>query len=650
MEFDPSAYFRYQVSRGDEKQLKAAFELSNAKIVNILNILSETKTNSSASISASSTLTESSSGFGYLPGLTRKDGNSSTPFWKLKNKSQSTEKSANQLNSLAAQLAGVGPNSSTSAERRELLRKSKSEVITEEGSFLLGGPNDSCSSASDLFLFGDPNFNLGAIGIPQEIWLLLQAIDSKAATSVGIFRKPAATKSIRSLKNDINEAFQKNIEEAQLRATFETTNVHALVGTLKDFLKNQNQPLLQHYQDWLRISSLTDTATKLAHLTTLINNKLSTVNRQLLAAIVTIVNKVCQAKEVTNMTPSSCAISLTPSLIWSDSNCPNEDIRNVGNFIQIIEETIIFSMQLFSSHDLYLIHNKLVGRGVNSNNSRPPPEEARTLSSNTDSSMKKLSSYDSAEDVLSINSSGVDSGLSTASIGNSKKGYCSIGDHTKSSSSDSLDCIDRTESLTTDSYFNRTCPTVNPNYVQFGGGTGTLKRTREPEHGSLPRNVPGVHGGQMMIRDFHHSLPQDPAALMKLRGNLASQTTIRTSYLGPLRDTDNGKEYRQRHSQLQHTTSNSSTCSSSNTNFEPTTSAHRLGDLQLNQYNPVRPHGDMHKSNSMAHIPIDPNIYNKSRNSHSNRSPPSQRMYANLQTRPIVGAGLESLSMEESFV
>jgi len=265
---------------------------------------------------------------------------------------------------------------------------------------------------------------------------------------------------------------------------------HALVGTLKDFLRNQNQPLLQHYQDWLRISSIADLPNRLAHLTTLINNKLSTINRQLLAALITLVQKVCRHKSITNMTENSCAISLTPSLIWS-SHSPDQDIKNVANFIQIIEDTFIYASQLFSANDLNWLQtrSKYLDPPENPANDEPqttlsaeiPKNEPRhqpcsiLKSSSTGSAIsndsgtgmakltdstgslsnlnlvnlpvKKMYSCESADDILSINSSGVttDSGLSTSSK------------NQKCSSLDSLDLIDRKQAQHLTATSNATC-------------------------------------------------------------------------------------------------------------------------------------------------------------------------------------------------
>lgn len=485
--FDATKYLNYQISRVEASKDKdtTANKIELNKAYNLINSILD---NNSIPSNLQSTKSEdtSISLASYLQP------------WKLKNKSLSSDK--------------------TLLSTAELLQKSKSDILNEDDISQLNtsattitkelsvmssdhlndskeisidfkskdrdnlSDNLSSEKSERLLLFGDRNYNLQTIGIPEEIWLLLNAISSKVSTTVGIFRKPASAKAVKQLKQEINLAFDNRISSQELKEKLDNSSVHSLVGTLKEFLRSQHQPLLQHYADWLRISSILDQNSKLQRLNVLINNKLSTINRKLLAAIITLVAQVCENKNITNMTPNACSISLTPSLIWSETGNANDDIKNVANFINIIEFTIRYRHQLFKRSELNCLQDSDKASAVGENLFR-----SQTTSSEFDFSslhqqqqqshlhkpvdlkrsnkvaaknfdnrsvdkilpagnlpIRKLHSYESSwDDVLSVNSSGVDSGLSTSSICKvQSKSLHSMENHKISSSMDSLDILD----------------------------------------------------------------------------------------------------------------------------------------------------------------------------------------------------------------
>ena len=320
----------------------------------------------------------------------------------------------------------------------------------------------------NLGLFGDSKFSITKIGSPHEIWMLMAVLSKRVDTVVGVFRKPAAAKNVRILKNWLNQSYQSrnhnNSSESgnhsgsdssggghksELIERLQTSSVHSLACTLKEYLRSQDSPLLSHYEDWLKNDESEENLSKIQFI---INQKLSDSRRKLLAAIVSILTKVIEARDTTAMTANSCAISLTPSLIWHEGMDASIDAKNVATFIQIVEEIIIHSKTIFSEKDLGRL-GEILRREEMRKDSRRGSSSDDEISSNCESERSKNSHK----------SSGGDSGLSKTNSAETVPRKSLLNDRTSSdsvckqsskcSSVDSLDLLEKTGNLTNSSIF-----------------------------------------------------------------------------------------------------------------------------------------------------------------------------------------------------
>lgn len=259
-----------------------------------------------------------------------------------------------------------------------------------------------------MVLFGDKTFDFKITGTPEEIWLLLRTLHVKVKQTLGIFRKPASAKHVRELKIAINQHFQarnrlltnltieripstdsshvltdSSISCNRLSSTDSVSSIlsslqdifdnfytaHALTGTLKEYLRCQEEPILTFklYNEWVKVGTTEIKADRINLLGFTINQRLDKINQEFYLAIILILSVVCEHRSVTNMSPKNCAISLAPSLIWHPSS-PEEDVRNVGYFIQIVEDCIIHKDKIFSEKLIAKVKSRfhLKRRGSNS--------------------------------------------------------------------------------------------------------------------------------------------------------------------------------------------------------------------------------------------------------------------------------------------
>jgi len=328
------------------------------------------------------------------------------------------------------------------------------------------------SVSQNLGLFGEKQFSITTIGSPHEIWMLMAVLSKRVDSVVGVFRKPAAAKNVRILKSWLNQNYQtrnhgSNSEsghhsgsestgshKSELIERLQTSSVHSLACTLKEYLRSQPEPLFSHYDDWLKIGEIgknsdsssengknssdpenwslnnisttsrpeNSTEKRVQSLNFIINSKMSDTRRKLLAAIVSILTKVCEARETTAMTANSCAISLTPSLIWHEEMDASVDARNVSCFIHIVEDIIIHSKSLFPEKELGRlgeISTREEARRRKSGDSRrgsSSDDESLVSSNGSSNGSSNISSNSNCDSHKSNgsngHSSGVDSGLS----------------------------------------------------------------------------------------------------------------------------------------------------------------------------------------------------------------------------------------------
>jgi hypothetical protein len=408
------------------------------------------------------------------------------------------------------------------------------------------------SVSQNLGLFGEKQFSITTIGSPHEIWMLMAVLSKRVDSVVGVFRKPAAAKNVRILKSWLNQNYQtrnhgSNSEsghhsgsestgshKSELIERLQTSSVHSLACTLKEFLRSQPEPLLSHYDDWLKIGEIgknpdssenssdpenwslnnisttsrpeNSTEKRVENINFIINSKMSDTRRKLLAAIVSILTKVCEAREITAMTANSCAISLTPSLIWHEEMDASLDARNVSCFIHIVEDIIIHSKTLFPKKELgrlgEILTREEARRRKSGDSRRGSSSDDESLvssngSSNGSSNMSSNSNCDSHKSNGSNgHSSGVDSGLSKTNsaenpeflISNSNSSLprkAGLNDRSSSdsvckqsskcSSVDSLDLLDKSQITNSSIFTDEGVVSMTPSRTA-SNSTGTLHK------------------------------------------------------------------------------------------------------------------------------------------------------------------------------